>query len=53
MHTPTHEPDAEPGPHDSSRVTPQPPVPPEMTPAIPEHDPENPKEGEEDRAPRP
>jgi hypothetical protein len=49
MHIPTHttpESDAEPGPHDSSRVVPQPPVPPEMEPAIPEDDPEKPGEPE-------
>lgn len=49
MHAPTHDPDAEPGPHDSTRVTPQPPVPPEMTPAIPERDPENPQKSEDER----
>ena len=53
MHTPTHEPDAEPGPHESSRVTPQSPVPPEMTPSIPEHDAEDPKEREDDRTTKP
>jgi hypothetical protein len=49
MNTHTPDPNAEPGPHDSARVIPQPPVSPEMTPAIPEHDREDPKEGQDDR----
>jgi hypothetical protein len=49
MHTPANDPGAEPGPHDSARVTPQPPVPPEMTPTLPEIDPEKTKETEDDR----
>jgi len=40
MHTPA--PDAEPGRHDSERVVPAPPVPPEMEPVVPEPQPENP-----------
>jgi hypothetical protein len=40
MHTPA--PDAEPGPHESNRVVPQPPVPPEMEPLVPEPQPEKP-----------
>ena len=40
MHTPA--PDAEPGPHDSPRVVPAPPVPPELEPDIPEPQPEKP-----------
>ena len=40
MHTPA--PDAEPGPHDPSRVVPLAPVPPEMEPLVPEPSPEKP-----------
>ena len=40
MHTPA--PDAEPGHHDSDRVVPAPPIPPEMEPDVPERQPENP-----------
>ena len=40
MHTPA--PDAEPGPHDPSRVVPSAPVPPEMEPLVPERQPEKP-----------
>ena len=53
MHTPIPETEAEPGPHDSSRVAPQPPVPPEMTTEIPQLDPDNPKQTEDERPLKP
>lgn len=40
MHTPS--PDAEPGPHDSDRVVPPLPLPPEMEPLVPEPDSDEP-----------
>jgi hypothetical protein len=40
MHTPA--PDAEPGPHDSERVVPAPPIPPELEPDVPEPQPGKP-----------
>jgi hypothetical protein len=40
MHSPS--PDAEPGPHESERVVPPAPVPPEMQPIAPEIEPKEP-----------
>jgi hypothetical protein len=40
LHRPIPDSDIEPGHHDSERVVPQPPVPPEMEPELPEPEPE-------------